>query len=53
MFGSDWPVCELAGSYQQVHQALIDALGPLSETERAMIFGDTARCFYALPVPRS
>lgn len=50
MFGSDWPVCELAGSYEQVHQALAEALGPLSETERAMIFGDTARCFYALPV---
>lgn len=50
MFGSDWPVCELAGSYQRVHEALIAALGPLSEAERAMIFGDTARCFYALPV---
>lgn len=50
MFGSDWPVCELAGSYRRAYQAIVDALGPLSETERAMIFGDTARCFYALPV---
>ena len=30
MFGSDWPVCELAGSYAQVYQALIDALGPIT-----------------------
>lgn len=53
MFGSDWPVCELAGSYERVHEALLEALGPLSETERVMIFGDTARCFYALPVATS
>ena len=29
MFGSDWPVCELAGSYAQVHHALVEALGPI------------------------
>ncbi len=46
MFGSDWPVCELAGSYEQVYEALVEALGPLSDNERAMIFGDTARRFY-------
>lgn len=49
MFGSDWPVCELAGSYEQVHYALVEALGPLSAAERDMIFGETARCFYAIP----
>src|SRR5438270_694431 len=27
MFGSDWPVCELAGSYGQVRDALVEALG--------------------------
>ncbi|MFO0911105.1 MAG: amidohydrolase family protein, partial [Isosphaeraceae bacterium] len=27
MFGSDWPVCNLAGSYEQVHEALVTALG--------------------------
>ena len=48
MFGSDWPVCELAGSYEQVYDALVQALGPLSATERAMIFGDTARKFYGI-----
>ena len=49
MFGSDWPVCELAGSYQQVFDALNEALGPLSEHERQAIFGGTATCFYGLP----
>jgi L-fuconolactonase len=48
MFGSDWPVCELAGSYEQVYQALVEALGPLSETERAAIFGGTACRFYGI-----
>jgi L-fuconolactonase len=48
MFGSDWPVCELAGSYGQVHAALQEALGPVSEAEHALIFGDTARRFYNL-----
>ncbi len=49
MFGSDWPVCELAATYERVHAALVEALGPLSEAERAAIFGDTARRFYRLP----
>ena len=50
MFGSDWPVCELAGTYQQVHAALVQALGPLSEAERDLIFGGTARRIYSLSV---
>ena len=48
MFGSDWPVCELAGSYRQVYEALNEALGPISETERNAIFGETAASFYGL-----
>jgi L-fuconolactonase len=48
MFGSDWPVCELAGSYEQVHAALVDALGPLGEAETRAIFGETAARFYGL-----
>jgi L-fuconolactonase len=50
MFGSDWPVCELAGSYKQVYHALIEALGPLSASEREMIFSGTAKKFYGLKV---
>jgi L-fuconolactonase len=48
MYGSDWPVCELAGSYQQAHAALVEALGPLSATDREWIFGRTAATFYGL-----
>lgn len=50
MYGSDWPVCELAASYQQVIDALRDVIGPLSETEEAKIFGGTATKFYGLKV---
>jgi L-fuconolactonase len=50
MFGSDWPVCELAGSYEQVYYALVDALGPISDADRAKIFGGTAVKFYGLRV---
>jgi L-fuconolactonase len=48
MFGSDWPVCELAGSYERVYQALVEALGSIGENERALIFGGTARRFYGI-----
>ena len=48
MFGSDWPVCELAGSYEQVHAALDEVLGPMSATDREWIFGKTAIQFYGL-----
>jgi L-fuconolactonase len=48
MFGSDWPVCKLAGSYGEVKQALTDTLGPLGPAERDAIFGGTAQRFYGL-----
>jgi L-fuconolactonase len=51
MFASDWPVCELAGSYERVHAAIVDAIGPLSEGEREAVFGGTARRFYGLTMP--
>jgi len=50
MFGSDWPVCELAASYEQVYEALNDVLGAISVDERAAIFGETAIRFYGLNV---
>lgn len=49
LFGSDWPVCELAGSYQQVFDALTEALGPISDYERSQVFGGTAARFYKIP----
>ena len=48
MFGSDWPVCELAGSYEQVHDALKEVLGPISDDETYEIFEGTARRFYGI-----
>ncbi len=48
MFGSDWPVCKLAGSYSRVKKALVEALPPLSDHEHESIFGGTAAHFYGL-----
>jgi L-fuconolactonase len=48
MFGSDWPVCLLAASYDEVKHALLEALGSISPGERAEIFGGTAARFYRL-----
>jgi L-fuconolactonase len=47
IFGSDWPVCLLAGSYDQVVQVLTDALGMrMGETEERKLFGENAASFY-------
>ena len=48
MFGSDWPVCLLAGSWKAVLAAFTQALGPLDEGARAKLLGDTAAKFYRL-----
>jgi L-fuconolactonase len=49
MFGSDWPVCLLAGSYDQVIHALTSILAPhLDEASTAAVFGDNAARFYKL-----
>jgi len=49
IFGSDWPVCLLAGSYDQVVQVLTDALGSsMGETEERKFFGENAARFYKL-----
>jgi L-fuconolactonase len=49
MFGSDWPVCRLAGSYDQVIDALHAILRPnLNERRETDIFGGNAARFYKL-----
>jgi L-fucono-1,5-lactonase len=50
MFGSDWPVCTLAGSYEQVLSALLENLDALAvnDAAREQIFGGTAARFYRL-----
>ena len=46
MFGSDWPVCKLAGSWKQVLAAFTQACGPLPESVRGWLIGETAAEFY-------
>jgi L-fuconolactonase len=56
MFGSDWPVCTLAGSYAQVVEALERGLAPLALDRSALerIFGGSAAEFYRLlPAPQA
>ena len=48
MFGSDWPVCELAASYEVVLDVAMSLTGPLTDPERAEVFEHTARRAYHL-----
>jgi L-fuconolactonase len=48
MFGSDWPVSNLAGDYQKVWTETNKALIGRSQTEIALVLGDTAAGFYRL-----
>jgi L-fuconolactonase len=53
MFGSDWPVCLLAGSYREVHH-LVDAYtAELPQDDRAALFGGNAARFYGLTPHRN
>ncbi|MEY3176246.1 MAG: hypothetical protein RLZZ436_4160 [Planctomycetota bacterium] len=52
MYGSDWPVCELAAGYERVCGVLRDLLCELSAAETARIFGGTAAEFYRLQLNR-
>jgi L-fuconolactonase len=46
MFGSDWPVCEVAASYVAVKDALVAILGGIADD----VFGDTATATYRLEI---
>lgn len=48
MFGSDWPVCEVAGGYSRTISLLNDYLTSFSPTEQARFWGDNAVSFYNL-----
>ena len=48
MFGSDWPVAILAGTYRKVHDETAKALADYSDDERAAILGGTGNSFYGL-----
>ncbi len=48
MFGSDWPVCELAAGYQEVFGLASQLISQLSDSEQARILGGSAIECYAL-----
>jgi len=48
MFGSDWPVCLVAASYDEVLGAARSATVGLSPSERDQLYGETARRVYGL-----
>lgn len=50
IFGSDWPVCLLAGTYGQVKQLISGYTTDFSAADRANIFGLNAVHFYGLRV---
>lgn len=48
MFGSDWPVCLLAGTYGQVKELIANYVRGFSPAEQDKIFGLNAARFYGL-----
>jgi L-fuconolactonase len=48
LYGSDWPVCLVAGSYQQVYELVKDYFGSYSTEEQEAFFGGNAIRFYNL-----
>lgn len=48
MWGSDWPVVDLAGGYQSWFSATQNLLRRVSPSDRALIMGETAMSFYRL-----
>jgi L-fuconolactonase len=53
MFGSDWPICLLAASYEQVVSAASELLRLLSPGERDQVFGGSAQRWYQLETESS
>ncbi|MGI9334030.1 MAG: amidohydrolase family protein [Gammaproteobacteria bacterium] len=51
IWGSDWPVAQLAATYSQWWTATGDLLSTLTEGERALILGRNAERFYRLNRP--
>ncbi len=48
LFGSDWPVCLLAGSYEAVLAGLLANLGYLDDAARAQVLAGSAASLYRL-----
>ena len=48
MFGSDWPVCMLAGTWKEALAAFTQCIGAQSIEVREKLLGETARRFYGI-----
>lgn len=48
MFGSDWPVCNLAGNYSQVVGLVEKLSNDLSTSEKSLLWGEVANKTYKL-----
>lgn len=48
MFGSDWPVVNLAGSFNEWLDALFEVVNSLNEVEKDKLFSENTRQFYRL-----
>jgi L-fuconolactonase len=48
MFGSDWPVCLVAGEYSQIKGIIETYIKEFSALEKAKIFGENAARFYGI-----
>lgn len=48
MFGTDWPVCLLGGSHEQVVRLAEELTSGLDERAKADVFGETAARFYGV-----
>jgi L-fuconolactonase len=51
MFGTDWPVSELAGGYLKVWSGLSELIDQLSVDERDAVYEETARRVYGIGAP--
>jgi L-fuconolactonase len=49
LFGSDWPISELADGYERWWDVVVDLLDPLTSDERTAILGRNAVHWYRLP----
>ena len=48
MFGSDWPVCTLAGQYKDVKNSFAEILKDIDPASQNKIFGENASKFYKI-----
>ena len=51
VWGSDWPVCTLASSYDRWCQSTETLLAGLSEADQSAIWGKNALALYGLEAP--